>query len=172
MTITNLRKTETKDLDVLQEISLGTFSEAFETQNTQEDFAAYTRQRFSKAQLLAELTHPLSTFYFAEQNQQVVGYLKVNEGEAQSELKEKEGLEIERIYVRRAFYRRKIGQQLLNKALALAQKKQKTYLWLGVWEKNLEAIRFYERNGFYQFDQHCFMLGNDPQTDLMMKRLL
>jgi ribosomal protein S18 acetylase RimI-like enzyme len=43
------------------------------------------------------------------------------------------------------------------------------YVWLGVWEKNLRAIQFYKKNGFVEFDQHLFILGDDPQTDIMMK---
>jgi ribosomal protein S18 acetylase RimI-like enzyme len=45
-------------------------------------------------------------------------------------------------------------------------------VWLGVWEKNLRAISFYEKNGFIAFDQHIFQLGDDRQTDIMMKKLI
>ncbi len=64
------------------------------------------------------------------------------------------------------------GQLLLEKALEIAAENHINYIWLGVWEKNPRAIRFYEKNGFIQFDTHIFMVGNDPQTDVMMKRSL
>jgi ribosomal protein S18 acetylase RimI-like enzyme len=44
-----------------------------------------------------------------------------------------------------------------------------THVWLGVWEKNPKAIRFYKKNGFVEFDKHIFKLGTDEQTDIMMK---
>ena len=59
-----------------------------------------------------------------------------------------------------------------SKALEVAGEFGKTYVWLGVWEENPRAIRFYEKNGFVVFDKHIFRMGNDEQTDLMMKKLL
>jgi len=59
---------------------------------------------------------------------------------------------------------------LFQKALDIAAQKEVDFVWLGVWENNAKAIRFYRKNGFVIFDKHVFMLGNDKQTDLMMKR--
>jgi ribosomal protein S18 acetylase RimI-like enzyme len=56
--------------------------------------------------------------------------------------------------------------------IAPAQEKNFAYRWLGVWEKNLRAIRFYEKNDFVKFGQHIFHLGDDPHTDVMMKLVL
>ncbi len=42
-------------------------------------------------------------------------------------------------------------------------------MWLGVWEKNPRALRFYQKIGFQEFDKHIFTLGNEKQTDIMMK---
>lgn len=36
-------------------------------------------------------------------------------------------------------------------------------------EENLRAISFYKKNGFMEFDKHIFKLGDDEQTDIMMK---
>lgn len=41
---------------------------------------------------------------------------------------------------------------------------------LGVWEHNHRALRFYEKNGFIAFGTHIFQLGNDQQTDILMKK--
>jgi ribosomal protein S18 acetylase RimI-like enzyme len=45
-------------------------------------------------------------------------------------------------------------------------------VWLGVWEENHRAIRFYTKNGFVVFDKHVFIMGNDEQTDLLMQLLI
>jgi ribosomal protein S18 acetylase RimI-like enzyme len=102
-------------------------------------------------------------------DQKEIGYLKVNEGAAQTELKNLQALEIERIYVKKEFQDKKVGQLLFEKALELAKLQGAPYIWLGVWEKNLKAIRFYKRNGFVEFDKHIFKVGTDEQTDLLMK---
>lgn len=58
---------------------------------------------------------------------------------------------------------------MYEKAISIALQKNAEYIWLGVWEENPRAIRFYEKNGFLEFDKHIFKLGDDEQTDIMMK---
>jgi ribosomal protein S18 acetylase RimI-like enzyme len=81
-------------------------------------------------------------------------------------------MEIERIYVKKEWQSRKIGQLLMDKAIELARAHRAPYIWLGVFEANTKAIAFYQRNGFVAFSQHVFMLGTDEQRDIMMKREL
>jgi ribosomal protein S18 acetylase RimI-like enzyme len=102
----------------------------------------------------------------------VIGYLKINTGQAQTELQDSQALEIERIYVLKSFHGKKVGQLLYEKAMSVAAELGVNYVWLGVWEKNARAIRFYSKNGFEPFDKHIFKLGDDVQTDIMMKKAL
>src|SRR5690606_35449058 len=111
-----------------------------------------------------------SSFYFAELNGGAIGYLKLNTRQAQTEPQDSEALEIERIYVLQAYRGRKIGQMLYEKAIQVAQQENVPYIWLGVWEHNLPAIRFYQKNGFTEFDKHVFRLGDAEQTDIMMRK--
>ena len=99
----------------------------------------------------------------------MIGYLKINVGQAQTELKDEQALEIERIYVLQQYHGKKVGQLLFEKAIAMAHQMSKSYVWLGVWEENRRALQFYKKNGFIEFDQHIFKLGDDEQTDIMMK---
>jgi len=98
-----------------------------------------------------------------------VGYLKLNFGSSQTELKDDRALEIERIYVLKEFHGKSVGQELYEKAIYVARQKNADYVWLGVWEQNPRAINFYKKNGFIEFDKHIFKLGEDEQTDIMMK---
>lgn len=102
----------------------------------------------------------------------MIGYLKINLGQAQTEKLDLDALEIERIYLLKAFYGQKVGQLLYQKAIDIAHEIQASYVWLGVWEENYRALKFYEKNGFIAFDKHKFWLGDDEQTDLMMKKIL
>jgi ribosomal protein S18 acetylase RimI-like enzyme len=43
-------------------------------------------------------------------------------------------------------------------------------LWLGVWERNARAIRFYQKHGFADIGTQVFRLGTDLQTDRVMSR--
>ena len=165
-------ETSQQDLKALQHIARETFFETFAASNTEADMKKYLEENFSDAKMRAELSNPGSVFCLAWDNEIPVGYLKVNSGQAQTELMGGAALEIERIYVKGAYHGKKVGQLLYEKALEIAQIKEITYLWLGVWEKNPKAIRFYEKNGFVAFDKHIFKLGQDEQTDIMMKKVL
>jgi ribosomal protein S18 acetylase RimI-like enzyme len=157
------------DLLELQNIGITCFKETFSSMNSEENMNAYLQKSFSTAQLISELSDPNSEFYIAKLNALVIGYLKVNSGEAQTEIKDQKSLEIERIYVLSKFHGKKFGQLLYEKALAISKQKKVSYVWLGVWEKNQKAILFYQKNGFAIFDTHIFKLGNEVQTDFMMK---
>lgn len=165
----HIRTVGLADIDKLQTIGRQTFAETFSAGNTAENMAHYLNEGFSKEKLEVELSNPMATYYFAEENNQVIGYLKINLGLAQTELQDSQALEIERIYVLQAYHGKQVGQLLYEKAIAHAKELGVQYVWLGVWEENPRAIRFYEKNGFVAFDKHIFMLGNDAQTDIMMK---
>lgn len=159
----------TNEIDQLQKIGRQTFYETFSTGNTQENMQKYLDERFSIEKLTAELNDKNAIFYFAQLENKTVGYLKINFGDSQTELKDDKSLEIERIYVLKEFQGKKIGQFLYDKAIEIAKQKDADYIWLGVWEENPRAIKFYKKNGFVEFDKHIFKLGNDEQTDIMMK---
>ncbi len=164
-----IKKVEVEDIAQLQKISCVTFAQTFEEHNSAEDMEAYLSTSYATEKLIAELNNANSEFYFALDDAIVVGYLKVNTGDAQTENKDSSAFEIERIYVDSAYLGKKIGQLLFEKATELAKAKNKPYIWLGVWEENHRALAFYQKNGFVPFDKHIFKLGNDEQTDILMK---
>jgi len=152
----------------LQKISIQTFLETFGAVNSALDMNQYLDNAMNVAQLERELKEKASQFYFALQNQEVIGYLKINIGVAQTESIDKNAFEIERIYVVKNHLGKHVGKLLFDFAIDLAKKLNKNKVWLGVWEKNERAINFYQKNGFITFDSHLFKLGSDIQTDLLM----
>ncbi|MEA9413869.1 GNAT family N-acetyltransferase [Flavobacterium sp. PL02] len=164
-----LEKVTIADIEKLQNIGRQTFLETFSLPNTEENMNNYLSSSFAFDKLKKEIENPDSKFFFAVLNNEVIGYLKVNSGKAQTELGDNNALEIERIYVSKEFLGKKVGQLLYDKALQIAKEKNVGYLWLGVWEENHRALAFYKKNGFIEFDKHIFKLGNDEQTDIMMK---
>ncbi len=164
-----VREVTLADVETLQQISQRTFYETFAGKNTAEDMAKYLEENLSLHRLTAELEDANSLFYFAVSSDKIAGYLKLNIGQSQTELKDVNALEIERIYVLKEFQGKRVGQLLYETALQTARQRQTEYIWLGVWEENHKAISFYEKNGFVEFSRHIFKLGNDEQTDIMMK---
>jgi len=164
-----IQKVSISDIDELQKISRDTFFETFAHSTSKENMLDYLENNFSKEQLSKEIEQEHSEFYFAKLEDAVIGYLKINYSVAQTELNDQKSLEVERIYIVREYYRKGVGQLLLNFALQIAKQQQMDYVWLGVWEENHRAIQFYLKNGFITFDKHVFMLGDEAQTDYMMK---
>jgi ribosomal protein S18 acetylase RimI-like enzyme len=160
---------EIKHLDELLELAVSTFSESYEKLNTPENFRKYVSENFNPQKLLAELQEKNSFIFLMKKDGRAAGYLKLNIGAAQTEKMDEEGIEIERIYVRQELQGSGLGKYLLERSRAVAYEKNKKYLWLGVWERNEKAIRFYESQGFEKFGKHVFMLGNDDQIDFLYR---
>ncbi|RAK21663.1 ribosomal protein S18 acetylase RimI-like enzyme [Flavobacterium aquaticum] len=165
----SIAKAELQDIEKLQKIGRQTFFETFSESNSEENMQKYLNEGFSIEKLTTELTDTNAEFYFAVFDAEVIGYLKLNFGESQTELKDNKALEIERIYVSKEFHGKSVGQLLYDKAIEVAKQKNADYVWLGVWEENPRAISFYKKNGFVEFDKHIFKLGDDEQIDIMMK---
>lgn len=115
--------------------------------------------------LTAEFNQPHSYFYFLEKEGEIAGFLKLNLAEAQTEYQQDDSLEVERIYIKQAVQGQGCGKELFAFALDQARKLGKQKVWLGVWEHNEKALKFYQRHGFYQIDAHTFWMGDDRQTD-------
>jgi len=167
-----IKKASFEDFAILQQISRETFFETFAEANTEANMKKYIGENFTEEKITKELRNPESQFFIAWDDKKPVGYLKVNSGQAQTEMKDLNSLEIERIYVKNAYQGKKVGQILYEKSLEVARHQKNEYIWLGVWEENTKAIRFYEKNGFVAFSKHIFLFGQDEQTDIMMKKAL
>ncbi|RAS78769.1 GNAT family N-acetyltransferase [Priestia endophytica] len=171
MTI-NLKKCTLEDLRKLQEISYETFNETFKHQNSPENMEAYLEKAFNLEQVEKELSNTSSHFFFVYVDNKIAGYLKVNTDDAQSEEMGDESLEIERIYIKNNFQKHGIGKYLFNKAIDMAIEHNKKKIWLGVWEKNENALAFYKKMGFVQTGAHSFYMGDEKQVDFIMVKTL
>lgn len=167
-----INKASSDDLETIQNIGKQTFIETFAEDNSEEEMKKYLEESFNTSKIKEELSNVDSFFFIAWEEDNPIGYLKLNAGNTQTELQDETSLEIERIYVKKSHLGKKVGQLLYNQALETAQNLKKKYLWLGVWEKNEKALGFYRKNGFIEFDKHIFRLGDEEQTDLMMKKML
>ncbi|WP_183560099.1 GNAT family N-acetyltransferase [Mucilaginibacter sp. SP1R1] len=167
-----IEKVTTADADILLRFSKKTFFDFWAPLNSTADMEAYASVAFTEQKIGSELHNPDSAFYFAMVNGQITGYLKLNYNTAQTEFQDSNALEVERIYVLAEHHGKKIGHHLLDFALQQALDKKLQYVWLGVWEHNKKAQKFYEQHGFKVFSNHTFMLGSDIQADLLMKREL
>jgi GNAT superfamily N-acetyltransferase len=143
--------------------------QAFTEGNNPENVQAYLSQAFTLLQLENEWRNPASTFLLASLEGKLVGYTKVNLAAAQTDVQDPESLEVARLYTLEEVWGKGVGQFLLDAALDFAKEKGRTFVWLGVWEHNARAIRFYEKNGFKSFGSHPFPFGDEIKNDWLMR---
>jgi diamine N-acetyltransferase len=164
-----ISKCTPSDLADLRAIAYQTYDDTFRAMNTPETMQAYLSAAFDLSKLEAELHNPHSTFFFLFDEGRLAGYLKLNEADAQTESSDPTALEIERIYVKKEFQGLGHGKRLIQYALEIARERSKCSAWLGVWEKNTNALAFYERMGFVKAGTHEFIMGKEHQTDFVMR---
>ena len=158
------------DLKNLRSLSTVTFKQTFAAQNTKENILLYLKKNLSSKKLKKEISNPNSKFYFVYEKNKIIGYLKLNFNESQREkMYLHNGFEIERIYLTEEFQGKGLGEKILNKILNMGKEMGYNKLWLGVWENNFRAIKFYKKYGFKKFGQYNFKLGNDLQTDYLLE---
>lgn len=167
-----IKECSLKDIEKIKYISEKTFYETFSNDSTEEDMENYLKENFSYEQVECEVKNNGSRFYIVENNGEVVAYMKLNFDKAQTETGHDNTLEVQRIYVLQEYKGKHIGKMLMQKSIDIGKNKNLGYIWLGVWEHNINAIKFYEKQGFEKFDTHIFKLGEDEQTDNLMKLIL
>jgi diamine N-acetyltransferase len=173
-----IKKVTEKELPALVELARSTFIAAFEQDNDPVDFAVYINDFFTLDVFKKELNTEGSVFYLAYDEKSLIGYFKLNHGKIPHDAinaipefdvqKSSKLTELERFYLIPETHGKGFAMQMMQQAEVLTAKKKSTYLWLGVWEHNLKACKFYEKAGFTKFAEHLFMIGTDAQTDWLM----
>ena len=167
-----IKKCSLDDILDLQKIYRQTFFETFSEQNSEENMRIFLDKAYSEEKLKSEIENKESETFLAVENQKILGVLKINTGNAETESGLENSLEIQRIYILKESKGLGIGTVLMNLAEKKARELGVSFIWLGVWEKNFPAQKFYMDKGFRRFSEHAFVLGDDIQTDFLMKKEL
>ncbi len=167
-----IQQCDLSDMFTLRDFAIECFNQSFAKLNSKQTMVAYTDEAFSIQTLEKEFKNNNSRFYFLYVEDILAGYFKLNIGDAQTDLWEQSGLEVQRLYVAKEFQNLKYGSKILDFALKKAAELGKSYVWLGVWEQNDRGIAFYKKNGFKQDGTHSFFMGVEEQFDLVMKKYI
>jgi ribosomal protein S18 acetylase RimI-like enzyme len=159
------------DNHLLAEAGSRLFNEAFAAQNTPENMEAYLRASFGSEIQAFELADPTSVTFIAEIKGVFAGYARLKEGRPALVIPGRHPIELVRIYAERNYIGQGVGSALMKASLEEASLRECDVIWLGVWELNTRAIRFYERWGFVKAGTKAFKLGEDVQTDFVLYRL-
>ena len=167
--VPELRKATHSDLPELLALARTSFLQAFTAGNKPENVQAYLAEAFTEDKLTKEMQEPASTFILANLGGKLVGYTKLNLAAAQADVQDPRSVEVARLYTLEEVWGKGMGQLLLDAGINFARQEGKTWLWLGVWEHNARAIRFYEKNRLRIFGSHAFPFGDEIQNDWLMR---
>lgn len=170
----HIRRGTRADAERLAAFAERTFRDSFTDENAVPDMDAYVREAFAVAHIRQELAAATNTYLlaFAKEADILLGYAKLRAGTSASSVTGPDPVELQRLYVDHRMIGQGVGAALMQACLATAQQQKHATIWLGVWERNLRAISFYERWEFTTVGQHIFQFGSDPQIDLIMTRSL
>lgn len=160
-----IKRAQVQDAFKLSELGRTTFVETFGKDNTPEDLAQYVENTYTQQKQINEISAPNNIIEIAWVGDKAVGFLYLKEGKVNPSVSGKNPVELLRLYVDSSFHGKKVGAALMNRAIDLAKEKGFKTLWLGVWENNLKAQKFYKNFGFQRVGAHIFQLGSDEQTD-------
>lgn len=167
-----IKKAENKEASLIADMSRQTFYDSFVADNTKEDMEKFMNEQFSRESLIKEVETGDGIFFIAYEGEEALGYVRLRDGEYYPEFSNNSSIEIVRIYAVKAAIGKGVGSALMKKCIDTANELNREIIWLGVWERNQRAIDFYTKWGFRKFGEHDFVLGNDVQTDWLMKKTL
>lgn len=167
-----IKKVLPADIGILQQLSTDSFTETYALYNTEDDMLLHIETHFNIKQLLTEIANPQNYFFIALLDDVPAGYIKLRTSENPAELNGLKHIELERIYALKRFQGIGLGKKLMKQCIDAAIKNGYEILWLGVWKQNEKAIQFYTSQGFIIFGEQAFILGEDHQTDWLMKKAL
>lgn len=167
-----IRRATEDDVATLSAFARQQFIETFAAQNDPDDLAAFLDATYSPDQQRAELHDPTRSYWLLEMDGQLAGFALLRDQAPHDAVVARHPVEVQRFYVDRAWHGRGLAATLMAHACETARALGGDTVWLGVFEQNPRAIRFYEKQGFAAVGAQTFMVGTDAQRDVVMARRL
>jgi GNAT superfamily N-acetyltransferase len=156
-----IRSATLADAARLTDLSAITMREAFgPPHNPTELVEEYIASAITQPILEVELLDARSTFFLMVlPDGTPIGYAKLRKHTPPRRMKQRNAVEIQRIYLLQSQIGQGQGRALLQYCIDWASAQGYKAVWLGVWERNYRARAFYEKMGFEPFGFHYFQFG-------------
>ena len=165
-----IKELSSYDIPALQDLAIRIFVDTFSHSNTSENMNAFLEKDYTVENFQKEFKEEQARCFFILDNDVPVGYLRVRKNNEAEHYLGTNTIEIQRLYVDQKFHGKNAGAMLMQHALDIATDLHVDWVWLGVWEKNPRALRFYQKWGFERFSEHVFQMGDEAQTDWLLKK--
>jgi ribosomal protein S18 acetylase RimI-like enzyme len=167
-----IKEATLQDIATMREVAISSYADTFSEHNTAENMAAFFNDTYNLKKLEQEFHEPNSRLLLAFEGERQVGFVRLRESEEVLSLLGENTIELQRLYVLTSAQGKSVGRFLMEASMTFAKQKKYAWIWLGVWEKNFRAQRFYQAWGFEKFSEHTFWMGDDPQVDWLLKKKL
>jgi GNAT superfamily N-acetyltransferase len=152
------------------ELAARIYYETFAAVNTPENMKAYIDSAFTPSQFASEMADPRAVFLIAESDGRLCAYAKLLVDRPPKCVTGEAPVELVRFYLDLSWHGSGLASTLMEACLAEARQRGFKTMYLGVWEKNFRAQRFYRKWDFVRVGEHIFQMGDDPQVDWWMMR--
>lgn len=163
-----VRRAVPADAEPLAEFAERSFRATFEANNAPADMDDYCSKAFAVATVRSELEDRSLSTWVARAGSDIVAYAQLSRGEVPDCVRDSTAVELRRLYVDARWHGSGLADVLLHEVREAVRALRAATVWLGVWERNDRALRYYRKAGFSVAGDHTFLLGSDPQRDLIL----
>lgn len=164
-----IRPATIDDLKPLTALSAGTFVECFGYLYTAENLNAFLKKWHSEDYYSQQLQKPDHGILLAEEGAELLGYIQTGEVKLPTAFNP-EDAEIQRLYCAANSRGKGIGRRLMQTAIDKLEFNGRKRIFLGVWEENHGAQRFYRSFGFEKCGEYLFYVGEHADQEWIMMR--
>lgn len=167
-----IRLASLDDAAALASLGRRTFADAFGAENSPDDLDLFLDATYTPALQQLELEDAALTYLLVEQAGRPVAFALLRAGGTSSFVNDLPAIELQRFYVVQTCHGTGVAQALMAACVEEARRGGARTLFLGVWERNPRALRFYAAQQFTVVGQKIFQVGSDPQQDLVLARTI
>jgi len=166
----SIRNAGPTDVGLLVELGKLSFSEAFAEETAPQDLADHLQTAFEVEDIKAQLNNDHSIFIILEIDASAAGYAYLHPETPPDCVKDPDTIQLVRLYLRRKYYGRDVGNTLMKACLEEAVSRGYRSVWLSSWELNHRANSFYKKWEFQIVGRAKFKVGSDIQNDFIFAR--
>jgi GNAT superfamily N-acetyltransferase len=152
--------------DLFREGFCDTFAHLYGAQDLAEFLAQHTAERWRE-----QLADPGYIIRLAEDRERPAGFAKLGPLRLPVAAA-RQAIELRQLYVLKPWQGQGVAAVLMDWVVDEAKRRGAHELYLSVFTENHRARRFYARYGFEDVGPYAFMVGNQADEDMIMRRRL
>lgn len=171
----DLRLATPADAAALATLASRTFADTFRHLYTPETLAGFIAETYAEPVIRAEIEDPKKytvLLFSKQQPAHPCAYAMLHDGSVRTGEDASlapDSFEIKRVYVDKPFHGSGAAYLLMSHVMDVVASKQRAHVWLGVYEDNFKAQKFYTKYGFREVGEHIFLVGETRDRDLLFE---